>query len=163
LAPYFKELTRRKMRLAIIFGVLTIGLTFVYNFSRITPLPRLENQNADKVAQVINKQISPDNGLIIDFWDWEPTYYIGLHSKLPPQNIYMVSGDDKNKIPVNEINDILKNHQQGVILLVKNSVLWQNTSITDKSLQFKFTSVILNTREIYNNDEIEVWKYLEGM
>jgi len=160
-AAYFKELTIKKIRLAILFGALAVGLTYVYNISRISPLPRLENQNTDKISQTIRKELNPQSGLIIDFLDWEPTYYIALHSTLAPENIYILSGDDKTKIQAEEINSILQNHSQGIIFLVKNSVLWQNAGIMDKSLQFKFNTMNLNTQIIYGNDEVVVWKYSE--
>ncbi|HTA26477.1 MAG TPA: hypothetical protein VK809_01720 [Bacteroidia bacterium] len=158
-AVYFKELTMQKARLAILFGALTIGLTFVYNFQNITAVPRLANQNGNKVAEIVGKSINPESGLIIDFWEWENPGYIGLQSKLPSSSVYILSGDDKNTVQAKEINEIIQNHQQGIILLVKNSVLWQNAIISDKNLQFKFNNLSLNTQTIYSDNEVEVWKY----
>ncbi len=162
MAGYFKELSPAKVRLAALFGMLTIGLTFVYNIQNITPLPRLTDQNGAKAAKIIAKEITPESGLIIDFWEWENSGYVGLQSKLALHNMYISGGDDKDPNMPEEINAVLKDHPQGVILLVKNSLLWQNTIFSDNHLKFKFNTMALNTKEIFHNETVTAWKYISA-
>jgi 4-amino-4-deoxy-L-arabinose transferase-like glycosyltransferase len=159
IAPYYKELTAKKNRIAIVFAALTLGLTFAYNMSNITPLPRLADQNGEKVAKLIGTKLTPESAIILDFWDWENTYYIALQSKLPTHSIFIRYGDNKDTIASGEINAVIKKHQQGIVILVKNSLLWQNVIFTDKHLQFKFSNVLLATQEIFSNKDVVAWFY----
>jgi len=159
IAPYFNILTTKKIRTAFIFGLLTIGLTFAYNMNNITPLPRLSDQDGAKVAGIIKKDINNQSGLIIDFWGWENTYYLGLQSNLPTHNIYILNGANSNILQPDDVNVVINTHSQGIILLVKKSLLWQNAVITDKHLQFKFSPLLLNSEEIFSNADVIVLKY----
>lgn len=159
IASYFKDLSIKKVYITLFCGLLIVAPTYIYNLSNITPLPRLTDQNAEKVSKIINKKLTPESGLLIDFWGWGNTYYIGLQSKLSPQNINMTSGDDANKIQSGNINAIIYKHPQGIIIVVKNSLLWKNTVFSAQHLQFKFSDLILNAREIFNDNAVTVWEY----
>lgn len=158
-AFFFKELPTKKIRMALLFAVLTIGLTFVYNMENITPLPRLTSKEGTKTERAIEKTINPQSGLIIDFWDWESTYYIALESKLPTHSIYLVDGNHQDAIQADKINDLIKAHPQGVILLVKNSLLWQNALFNGDHIRFKFSATDLDYQELVTTNEITVLKY----
>ncbi len=159
IAPYFNNLQTSKVRQAWLFGALTIGLTFIYNMQNITPLPRLEDQNGASVAKLVARNVTMQSGLIIDFWEWQNPGYIELMSKLPPPNMFVINLDYDDKTKSDETTNFIQSHPKGVIILVKNSFLWQNTLISDGLLHFKFSSIILNIQEIYKDDKVAVYCY----
>lgn len=161
-APWFAEITSYKRNIALLFCLLTVGLSYVYNLSDIAPLPRLTDQTGDKVAKLINRSMSPRSGLIVDFWEWENTYYVALQTKLEPENLFVQEGNVLDTVRETDIKSIIDNHKQGVILLVKNSLLWQNADMSDSTMRFKFDDHIIHTKSIYENEKIKVWSYMDN-
>ncbi len=159
IAPWFAEMTALKKRLAILFVLLTAALSYVYNVGNITPLPRLSNQTAVQVSGIVNHNLPPGGGLIVDFWEWENTYYVALQTKLGLDNLCVQEGNVLDSTRRAAINSIIGRHKQGIILLVKKSLLWQNSAISDSTLKFKFGNQLLNTQLLFDNEQIKVWRY----
>lgn len=158
-APWFKEPTITKKRIAVLFCSLTVGLSYIYNISNITPLPRLADQTGDKVSKLVNSSLVPGSGLIVDFWEWENTYYIALQTKLGLNDLFVQEGNMLDTLRQRSINSVIDRHKQGVILLVRNSMLWKDSEITDSTLRFKFNGHLLSTKPVFNNDEISLCSY----
>ncbi len=161
ISGWFKDISKVRIRLAAVFIISTVALSYVYNLSNITPLPRLSDQTGEKVSEIVNRSLGPGGGLVVDFWDWENTYYVALETKLGLNDLFVQEGDALDTLRENAIDSIIVRHKHGVILLVRNSKLWHNTEIKDNTLRFKFSSQILNTRTIFNNNEIKVWSYTD--
>jgi len=158
-ALYFTEQSLNKIRQAWIFGILTVGLSFVWNTTSVTPLPRLKNRNAEKVTQLIKNEINNSSGLIIDFWEWDNTYYIALQSGLPSSNMMIVEGAKNSPVPEDGITKVLKEHPEGIIVLRKDSKLFHETKLSGNSLAFNWINTPLPVKNIFENNEVVVLKY----
>jgi 4-amino-4-deoxy-L-arabinose transferase-like glycosyltransferase len=161
LAIYFKELTSRKKIEALVFGIITVGMTFIYNTDGVMPLPRLHNQDIKIMAQTVNDKVDGSSGLVLDFIGWDNTYYIALNSGLSQSNIIIAKTTKNTPLLVDDIKHNLINFDHGVIVLEENSTLSKlvgpdvNLSkIASDGLQFE-------TTEIYNGPEYRLydWKH----
>jgi len=130
-AAFFPELTRRKVGLAIGFGVLTVGLSFVYNTKGVKPVPRLKHQSGATMAQVVQNNVEPESTLILDFIGWENTYFIALQSGLQREQIVIVGGAKNEVLPIEGINQKMREASDGVVLLKKGSPLYEKLSVNE--------------------------------
>lgn len=155
IALYFRELSAKKIKLAVIYGFITISLSFVYNTNGIIPLPRLEDQSYAKVSQIINKNTSKESCLILDFIGWDYSYYIALRSSLPQEKITIRDEINNSTESLEDIDSRLKKFKTGVILLKKNSELYRmiapNNSIVN--------SYNLATQVLYQSEEIILFSW----
>lgn len=158
-AAYFDVRAVSKVRQALIFGALTIGLTFVYNTGNVIYLPRLHDQEAVKTANFIKQQLNRQSGLIADNWGWQNTYYIALQSGLQWSNMMLLDDRQDNQVPVQSVNKLLSNYPQGIIVLVKNSALSHNVLLKDSLLTFSFNDMRFVAKTVYRNDTVTVLKY----
>lgn len=146
IAVYFDENRKNFLRRAIIFGTLTVGLSFVYNTSGITPVPRLKDQQKAKFIDNINNVLQPNDRLIIDFIGWDYSYYYLLRTNLKRSNILIVEDPNVAELPVEQIENILSGHENVYIIENKNSEL--NKLLNTKEDLTKIT--IENQPEEYN-------------
>ena len=123
IAVYFDENRKNFLRRAIIFGTLTVGLSFVYNTSGITPVPRLKDQQKAKFIDNINNLLQPNDRLIIDFIGWDYSYYYLLRTNLNRSNILIVEDPNVAELPVEEIENILSENENVYIIENKHSEL----------------------------------------
>jgi 4-amino-4-deoxy-L-arabinose transferase-like glycosyltransferase len=153
-SDYFKEYSPKKIRLAWLFGITTIALSFVYNTTTIKPVPRLQNQAFVGISEIINKNISPKSYLVIDNVGWNNTFYLALHSRLPQTNT-VLTGDAKNSyFPIKEIRQKLYGQNEGVLLLKKNSEIYN--TLYQNDLRSACNRKLI--KEIYSDDKILILK-----
>jgi len=126
IAVYFDENRKNRIRKAIIFGALTVGLSFVYNTSGITPIPRLKDQQKAKFINEVNAVLKPNNVLIIDFVGWDYSYYYALRTDLKRSNIILVEDAALSPPPIELIDKILSENKTVYILSNKESNLINN-------------------------------------
>ena len=161
-ALYFKEISKKKTKNAFLFVIATIGLSFAWNTYGVKPLPRLKDQSGDKVSKLIENKIEKNSALIVDFWNWENTYYIAHRSKLPLNNIAIIFGTKNSDIQKERIQHLLNDHPGGVILLKKNSPLFNDAIIKGDQLRFKWYDGSLEFSELFQNNEVFVYSYLHA-
>lgn len=150
IAIYFKELTPKKIKQVWLFSLLTISLSFIYNTSHVKPLPRLKEQSSIEIIDVIKKYTNNNSSLIIDFIDWDKSYFIALQSEIKPKDMVIVEGAKNSKIPMKSIDMKISKYFNGVILLKKNSELASVLNLNEYSLI---------TGKIYENEELVLIKW----
>jgi hypothetical protein len=123
IAVYFDENHKNGIRKAVIFGALTVGLSFVYNTSGITPIPRLKDQQKAKFINEVNTVLKPNDVLIIDFVGWDYSYYYALRTDLKRSNIILVEDAALSTPPIELIDKILAENKTVYILSNKESNL----------------------------------------
>lgn len=133
IAEYFKEINSKKIKHAIIIGFVTVGLSFAYNTKGVKPIPRLHDQEAVTISQIIKANSDKDSYLILDFVGWENTYYIALQSRQDRQNIYFIQEKTHQESTLNKIKGLIDSHQKGFILLRKHSEIYQAILPGDKN------------------------------
>jgi hypothetical protein len=150
---YFNEITARKIRLAIIFGMLTFGLAFVYNTDGVKPVPRLRDQSIQAVSNTINKNLEKESCLILDFVGWDYTYFIALQSQLNPKDIVILPD---NYFSGADIEKAVNDHANGIVLIKKDSPFQKETIYQENKLSFTFYSDILAAKKILDNEKFIV-------
>jgi 4-amino-4-deoxy-L-arabinose transferase-like glycosyltransferase len=80
-------------------------------------IPRLSNRNFAKYSQEINKELSQNSGLILDFVSWDNTFYLALKSQLQPGQIFIVDGSKHGEVYKEPLAEILKKYPSGIILI----------------------------------------------
>jgi hypothetical protein len=72
---------------------------------------------ARRVLALINLGRPPEHSaLVSDFYGWQPTYYVALHTKLPPEEIYTANGAPNEPMPLSKLDSFLRLHPDGVLL-----------------------------------------------
>ncbi len=155
IALYFNNLTSKKLKLAVVYGLLTISLSFVYNSNGIIPLPRLEDQSNVRISEIINKNILPTSCLIIDFIGWDNTYYLALRTNLPNEQIVITEGAKHSKIPLEIIRKKFIKHNEGIILLNKNSKLFKELSPNN----FNIENHQINFSKLYQKGDVILFSW----
>jgi len=130
-SEYFKEYTQKKVRLAWLFGIITVALSFVYNTPTIKPLPRLQNQSFVGISKLIGNNISRDSFLVIDNVGWNNTFYLALHSRIPNKNIILMGDAMNSYVPLKEIRQKLYSQNEGILVLKKNSEIYNSMYLND--------------------------------
>lgn len=157
-AIYFNELTKIKIRSAWIFGALTIGLSFLYN-TDVKLIPRLKDQSFYTISRSVQKNITNESCLIMDFVGWDNTYYIELQSKLQPENIFIVFNDDKQEYFINEIKKYVTRNYKGFALLRNDSKLYQLVDHRDTNLFSNFYDYDFGNIKTNDNKKIILIKW----
>jgi len=125
IATVMKDFGRKTIRLATISLVLTIGLSFVYTIGGTSPVPRLKNQSAKQFPKIIYPESGPASGLVVDFTNWEDTWYIGLHSGFVPSKILMLGGEKQASFPSERIREMLLSSDKVIFLIKDDSPLFR--------------------------------------
>lgn len=118
IAVYFDENRKNRIRKAIIFGTLTVGLSLIYNTSGIAPIPRLKDQQKAKFIIEINTKLKPNDIFIIDFIGWDYSYYYLLRANLNRSNILIVEDPNVAALPTDRIEKILS--EKGNVYILEN-------------------------------------------
>jgi hypothetical protein len=87
------------------------------SFFNATVIPRLSNQNFVEYSKEIKKELSENDGLILDFVSWDNTFYLALKSQLSPKQIFIVDGSKHGDISKEPLAEILTNYPSGIILI----------------------------------------------
>jgi len=125
IASVMKDTGKKNIRLAAISLALTIGLSFVYTIGGISPVPRLKNQSAKQFPKIIYPESGPGSGLVVDFTNWEDTWYIGLHSGFVPSKILMLGGEKQPSLPSERIREMLLSSDKVIFLIKDDSPLFR--------------------------------------
>jgi hypothetical protein len=123
-------------------------------------LPRLEDQGIARMSNEINKNLSPDDGLILDFWSWQSSYYFALYSNLDPSQIYQVNGATNAPEYVIFVKELLEKCPKGVIVLKCNSKFRDLYDIDGDLVVFKtIDEHTIRLTPISDNGHLYVYKY----
>lgn len=161
IADYFKEINTAKIRFAVISSLLMIGLTFVYNTDAIKPLPRLKDQSANNISDIIRANITSVSCLIIDFIGWENTYYIALNSGINSGNIIILPNDENNNefISSADISSAIDKYEKGIIIFHSDSKLFYKSAFKEGLLAFDFYPAIVIAEKIYSDKKCVILKW----
>jgi hypothetical protein len=159
-AHYFKLNTKQNIKNAIIFGFVMVSFSFFYNTSNVKPVPRLNDPSAIEVAAFINENsdINKD-GLFIDFWNWQNTHFIGLHSGIHPNNIYILSPYfSKNEITY-YLDSLFSKFETGILVTTKNSKLNSLINYNENSIYIPDLNQKIIASIVYESEVVVVYRY----
>lgn len=124
----------KQMLLGIGFPIMVLG-TFVYNTDRIALIPRISDQSITEARDYIIDKASENPMLLIDFMQWDNTYYLGYTSKLKPEKILFIDGFELEESRVHKLEQF--NVYEGLKILVvrKDNVASYDSIIATSQLE----------------------------
>lgn len=126
----------------------------------IEAVPRLSDEVVVDFSERVNKELKPHSGLILDFWSWESSYFMALHSNLHPQNIHQVGGNPNSKELVIYVKKVVDKCPTGVIVLKCNSKFRELFEIKGDILRFKTRGgLFLKLTPLIDNGHLYAFKY----
>jgi 4-amino-4-deoxy-L-arabinose transferase-like glycosyltransferase len=89
-----------------------------YYWKNIEPVPRVATATR-ALSRALNARLAPDDGVVLDFVDWQTTDYLGLATRLRPERVLIVSGMPGRPVPWAELTVFLKARPHGLLLLAR--------------------------------------------
>jgi hypothetical protein len=130
-AAFFQAIGIDRISLSGFFGTITAcGLmVLVFSFSGEphsmvfeSPIPSFKNdEQVRQFASSIREIIEPDDGLIIDFFGWEETHYLGLCSRVYPDRIFIPPGELYKPFNEEALAEFTDKYPKGVLVLHNES------------------------------------------
>jgi len=159
LGYYFKNKVKNKFKMMLLFSISAFFLAFVYSSKGARPIPRLHNKEASIIADIIHKNISSDSGLLVDFIDWETSYYVPFMSELSQDNCLIIDQNSNMEFLKKDIEFLFINHSEGCILYYNKGKLVNESSIQGNTLTFNKINVQIKISTLYNHKGVIVYKY----
>ncbi len=159
-ANFFKEDSIKKKKLSVLFLIITVSFSFIYNISNVKPIPRLKNQNAKEIVNEIFKNKGEFTSLYLDDWGWDNTYYVALNSGVNHNNISIISQYSQNSEIIGKLNRTML-FSGSKLLLLFNGSQSEKTLIVDYSRNtIQFNNQIYSFKIISNNEEVTLIKII---
>ncbi|MBP6090507.1 MAG: glycosyltransferase family 39 protein [Crocinitomicaceae bacterium] len=107
----------------------------VQSLSDFNAIPQIEHKEFNRISEVIVQQKSA--GILLDFIDWETTYFLAITSKIPNKHIFIENVDEDSLVRLTRTAAFLKAHPKGVIQLKCGTKFDQLFEYTGKYLYLK--------------------------
>lgn len=153
---YFEDLNKKKIRMAVLFAIFTLGCSFIFNTDGIKPLPRLKDRSIPVATRLIKNHLKKESVLMLDFIGWDNTYYIALNSGLYPDDIIILPEHDFNK---EVIEEAFEHHQSGIVLARKKSALFSEIVFNENQFSLSFYPQDLTAEKIEENDKFILFNW----
>lgn len=114
-----------------------IALTISGTFRETQAVPRIEQQEFVPLAEKINCEVRPGDGVFVDWTGWASSYYLGHRAPVPPNDILLSCEQNPEPVNYEYFNNFFSNHSHGLILLSDLSILSGETSLHGSLLEIK--------------------------
>jgi 4-amino-4-deoxy-L-arabinose transferase-like glycosyltransferase len=104
----------------------------VQSLSDFNAIPQIEHKEFNGIRDVIVQQKSA--GILLDFIDWETTYFLAITSKIPNKHIFIENVDEDSFVRLTRTAAFLKAHPKGIIQLKCGTKFDQMFEYTGKYL-----------------------------
>lgn len=120
------------------------------------PIPVLENEEAREVLSLIksNCQNCP---LILDFMDWQSTYFIALNAENEPTKVLIMPGTVHERINWERVDEYLgeKGNTQGLLLLKNGSEL--SARVYENQIHTELNYIVIEL--IHDRGELKLFRF----
>ncbi|OPZ97243.1 MAG: hypothetical protein BWY70_01554 [Bacteroidetes bacterium ADurb.Bin408] len=157
---YFNDRVKKNaFIMALVFSVFAYVPAFFYSSRGAEPIPRLRNKEAAVLADIIAQNKTPESGLIVDFYDWESTYYVAFMSGLPKSNIVIIDQSSSDDVIKTEIKNLLDRHPKGFMLYYDKGKLPNEAYISGDTLRFNNIHITLIIKSLYDKEGVGLYGY----
>ncbi len=104
------------------------------HYREMQVVPRIYGPETEQLLTSINTHGSPGDGLIVDFFGWDKSYYIALHA-LP--HTILVGGAKHEFYRPEVVSEFLSDHPHGQIVFSRTGMLDSKTHLQDSILMFE--------------------------
>jgi 4-amino-4-deoxy-L-arabinose transferase-like glycosyltransferase len=124
-ALYFEQYSTKKRNYAILFLMITIGLSFfqIALNKGAQPFPIVKESYCNQINTILKSQDQKADYLLVDFLSWESTYNIALKSEYQPSKIYLQEGAKHSQLNSNKLQELIKANATGIVIYKHNSPL----------------------------------------
>lgn len=92
-------------------------------YLEIRAVPRLQNQEMALIADRINAELKPKDGLVLDWCGWVDSYYLAHRTRLPAWEMLISCEDNPQPVNYEMFRSYLEGHRNGLFLLSDFSTL----------------------------------------
>lgn len=130
----------------------------VQSLSDFNAIPQIEHKEFNEIKEVIVQQKS--KSILLDFIDWETTYFLALSSKIPNKHIFIENIDEDSLVRLTKTAAFLKTHPNGIIQLKCGTKFDQMFEYEGNYLQFKSSErILLKIELIHHFLTVNTYKY----
>lgn len=138
-----------------VYQVRDIGLTTAQ------PIPRLLTNRAPNVLQIVQENKMPTDGLILDFFGWDDTYYVALHATHHASAVFLQNGAVNDEPAWDRLhvflNELLPTNKEGILVLNPNSNFGKG--LKNDQIAFPNSEGVLALNKIAETDGLVVYRY----
>ncbi len=129
-------------------------------FHKIEAVPRLEDLETILFKNKIKEHSKPGESLILDFENWDNTFYLGISAPTDNERLFILDGAKHGGGYIKELLDILHKSNSGLILLNKASRFSEFYSVSGKDLVFKDdVSFFLRLKEVKSTEFLSLFSF----
>ncbi len=124
------------------------------SYKGLAGVPRLHDQSVVSLKETLTKNLKENDGLVIDFINWESSYYLALESGVNKKQLFLVNGASNAQLDVYNLRLRVQRHNRGVLLFKKGSALHE--------LFYNERMVVfynMNLVKVFESDKVEIYKY----
>jgi hypothetical protein len=141
-----------------VYQVRDIGLTTAQ------PIPRLIGKRAQNVLGAVEENMKPNDGLILDFFGWDDTYYVALHATHHAGAVFLQNGAINDEPAWDRIsvflNELLPTNREGVLILNPKSNFGK--TLRNERITLPNEEGFLALNKIAETDGLTIYRYKFG-
>lgn len=126
------------------------------NSHEFEAVPFLNSEETDSLVTSVNLNSKPNDGLVLDFFGWERTYYAALRIKT--RGIIM-DGMHHSAFSHEYLDQYLSTYNSGLILLGQKGKLLEEIVYQDSLFFIKNVSKPLSLTEVYSTQGVKLLRY----
>jgi hypothetical protein len=111
-------------------------------------VPQLHDADVDHLVASIKSNSRGKDGLIIDFFGWDRSYYVALRSGC--DSYLITSGGKHSTVGFDGINKYLTEHPEGLIILSRLGNVLDEAQLSGTKLHLQKTNYVLNLEPLCN-------------
>lgn len=129
-------------------------------YHKIEAVPRLENSETILFENKIKEYSQPGGTLILDFENWDNTFYLGINAQTDNERLFILDGAKHGGVYMKELLEVLHKSNNGLILLNKASRFSEFYSVNGRDLVFKDDETFfLRLKKIESTEFISLFSF----
>ncbi|MBC7382878.1 MAG: glycosyltransferase family 39 protein [Bacteroidia bacterium] len=136
-----------------------IQLNIYSSYEQTRAIPLLTDATTLSDLKAVNDNLKAGDGLIIDFIDWERSYFIAEGAKIPFNHLFIQLGAAHSKLSFKSIEQIAKNNPNGILILKDFSNLSLSTRLSANKLSIDSIPGLFLLTPVRTNKLIRIFRY----
>jgi len=125
---FFEMPIKNTWKKIVLYGTIPLVFAMGWATKSTFPIPRISNQNAVKITQKLTTD-TENNALILDFFGWDNTFFVALHSGISHERIFIADGYLRTHFS----REFLDENPKGYLVLAEG-VLEKNITVLSPNL-----------------------------
>lgn len=126
------------------------------SFREFEAIPLLQDENTEMLLAVINSNSKLDEGLLLDFFGWDKTYYLGLRAK---NRAFTAAGAKHGENEYDLLNRYLAERPEGLVLFSQFGKLHGDATFRDSLVEINNIEHPLIIKELTTGPGVKLLRY----